>query len=358
MSRFQVFRESRPLALRLHGELPSHDIAWESWGRLNARRDNAVFVCAGISASSHARSHAGDPESGWWEEMVGPGLAIDTDRFFVVSCNWLGGCFGTTGPSSTEPGTGRPWRLRFPLLTLHDLGASVMRLLDGLGIVRLHATVGSSLGGMVVLALASDFPERVGRVVSISGTAWTRPGPLAIRHIQRSCILLDPAFRGGDYGPSDMPLAGLSIARQIGFTNYRSVAEWNVRFGRDREDGPHGFGADFAVETYLEHQGRKFAERYDPATYLYLSKAMDLFDLRSPGGGVSEALSAVPGPFFVIGVDSDLLFPPEEQKEISDAVVPGRAGSRFLLLTSLYGHDAFLKETDLFTPPLRDFLGA
>lgn len=352
---FRIHHETRPLETRLGGRLPSHEIAYETWGRLDAARANAVFVCAGISASSHVRSHEGNPDAGYWEEMVGPGLSIDTDRFFVLSCNWLGGCFGTTGPSSVDPATGRPFGRSFPLLTLHDLAASVVRLLDGLGIPALHATIGSSLGGMVALALGVDHPERAGRVASISGTAWTRPGALAIRYLQRACVLLDPGYGDGHYGDA-RPTNGLSIARQIGFTTYRSVAEWDERFRREREEGPHRFDADFAVERYLKHQGSKFAERYDPNSYLYLSKAMDLFDLRGPDGRLESGLARLRAASLVVGVDSDLLMPIEEQEEIAEALRGNHTRNRFVRLSSLYGHDAFLKETALFTPLLRSFL--
>jgi homoserine O-acetyltransferase len=356
MPPYAIHHERRPMRLRLGGELPEQEIAYETWGALDRSRSNAVFVGAGISASSHVRSHPGNPDPGYWEEMTGPGLAIDTDRFFVVSCNWLGGCFGTTGPASTDPRTGRPYGRHFPMLTLHDLGASVMRLLDGLGVPRLHATIGSSLGAMVSLAMGVDFPERAGRIASLSGTAWTRPGALAIRYLQRACVLLDPAYGDGGYGDAARPTAGLSIARQIGFTTYRSVAEWDERFRRERDPGPHSFGADFAVERYLLHQGAKFAERYDANSYLYLSKAMDLFDLRGEGGSLRKGLSALRAPSLVVGVDSDLLMPLEEQKEVAEALAGNHPGNRFVPLSSVYGHDAFLKETALFTPLLEEFL--
>lgn len=346
MPPYRVHHERKPLRLKLGGELPLHDIAYETWGRLDADASNAVFVSAGISASSHVRAGEDNPEPGYWDAMVGPGLAIDTDRFFVFSVNWLGGCFGTTGPASIDPRTGTRYGLSFPIVTMHDLGASAMRLAEALGVRRLHACVGSSLGAMVVLAMAIDFGERAGRIASLSGTAWTRPGALAIRYLQRRCVMLDPRWNGGRYvegggGPVD----GVSIARQIGFTTYRSMGEWDERFGRGRPPGPPDFAADYDVERYLDHQGLKFAERFDANSYLYLSKAMDLFDVR-------EAMRAIRQPMLVVGVDSDLLMPIEEQKEIADAV----PGARFVKLASIYGHDAFLKETALFTPPLKEFL--
>ncbi len=353
MAPLLVHKDARPLPLRLGGALPFHEIAYETWGTLGRERDNAVFVSAGISADAHVRSNDGNPAPGWWEEMVGPGLAVDTGRFFAFSTNWLGSCFGTTGPASRDPATGRAYGPRFPMITLHDLGASVVRLMDALGIERLHAAVGNSLGAMVVLAMAVDFPERAGRILHLSGTAWTRPGALAIRYLQRASVMLDPAWRGGDYYEGGGgPVTGLAVARQIGFTTYRSVAEWNERFERRRETGPHRFDADYEVETYLRHQGTKFAENYDPNSYLYLSKAMDLFDLRGEDGTLAAGLRAVGEPVLVVGIDSDLLMPIEEQEEIASAV----PGSTFVRLSSIYGHDAFLKETALFTPPVRDFL--
>ncbi|KAK7751151.1 Serine O-succinyltransferase [Diatrype stigma] len=279
----EVFRSAEPLLLDWGGRLPSFDLAYETWGTLNADRSNAILLHTGLSASSHARSTPRNPQPGWWEKFVGPGGCIDTDRYFVICTNVLGGCFGSTGPSSVDPADGRRYATRFPILTLEDMVRAQFRLLDHLGIGSLYASVGSSMGGMQSLAAGALFPERVGRVVSISGCARSHPYSIAMRHTQRQVLMMDPNWnRGFYYEPGRVPPhAGMKLAREIATVTYRSGPEWEQRFGRRRADPakPPALCPDFLIETYLDHAGEKFCLTYDPNSLLYVSKAMDLFDL-------------------------------------------------------------------------------
>ncbi|EFX01866.1 homoserine O-acetyltransferase [Grosmannia clavigera kw1407] len=274
-----------PLALDWGGVLREFDIAYETWGRLAADRSNAVLLHTGLSASSHARSSELNPAPGWWERFIGPGpgFALDTTRFFVICTNVLGGCYGSTGPSSIDPADGQRYATRFPILTLEDMVRAQFRLLDGLGIDRLHASVGASMGGMQSLAAGVLFPDRVGRIVSISGCARSHPYSIAMRHTQRQVLMMDPHWNRGFYYGYDRvpPHAGMKLARQIATVTYRSGPEWELRFGRRRADSrkPPALCPDFLIETYLDHAGEKFCLTYDPNSLLYVSKAMDLFDL-------------------------------------------------------------------------------
>lgn len=277
----QTFHCAEPLLLDWGGRLREFDIAYESWGRLNADRSNAVLLQTGLSASSHAHSTPENPQPGWWEKFIGPGLALDTDRFHVICTNVLGGCYGSTGPSSIDPADGNRYATRFPILTMHDMVRAQFRLLDHLGIAKLHASVGSSMGGMQSLAAGVLFPDRVGRIVSISGCARSHPYGIAMRHTQRQVLMMDPNWARGFYYGRVPPHAGMKLAREIATVTYRSGPEWELRFGRRRADPskPPALCPDFLIETYLDHAGEKFCLTYDPNSLLYVSKAMDLFDL-------------------------------------------------------------------------------
>ena len=253
---------------------------------LSPARDNAVLLHTGLSASSHARSHPRNPSPGWWEEFIGPGLAVDTNRYFVICSNLLGGCYGSTGPASTDPRDGRPYATDFPILTVGDMVRAQLALLDHLGIERLHASSGASLGGMQSLLLAALAPERVGRIVTISAALRSHPQSIALRFVQRQAVMADPDWRDGRYYGASFPHRGQKIAREIGTITYRSGPEWQDRFGRARgRDGPPRLDEDFEVERYLAHQGEKFCLQYDANSYLYISKAMDLFDLTDAARG-------------------------------------------------------------------------
>ncbi|KAL2919318.1 Serine O-succinyltransferase [Polyrhizophydium stewartii] len=365
---YEVFETSEPLEMRLGGRLDGFRIAYETWGTLNAARDNVVLLHTGLSASSHARSHAKNPHPGWWESFIGPGLSIDTNKFFVICTNVIGGCYGSTGPSSPDPSDGKPYATRFPILTIFDMVNAQFKLLDSLGIRRLHASVGSSMGGMQSLAAAAMFPDRVGKLVTISAAARSHPYSIAMRFAQRQVLMTDPNWNRGFYYSGVFPHVGMKLARQIATITYRSGPEWERRFGRIRAD-PSAyptFCADFLIETYLDHQSEKFCLTYDPNSLLYISKAMDMFDMSqlatrqdapvdaasSAGGpatweGTLKALTAgmstIQMPVLVLGAQSDILFPIWQQKEIADTLKrAGNSKVSYYELDALYGHDTFL----------------
>lgn len=279
--RHETFRSHELLLLDWGGVLPEFEIAYETWGTLNADKSNAILLHTGLSASSHAHSTKANSKPGWWEKFIGPGAPLDTDRYFVVCTNVIGGCFGSTGPSSIDPSDGKRYATRFPILTLDDMVRAQFRLLDSLGVSKLYASVGSSMGGMQSLAAGVLFPERVGKVVSISGCARSHPYSIAMRHTQRQVLMMDPNWARGFYYDSIPPHSGMKLAREIATVTYRSGPEWEMRFGRKRADPSKqpALCPDFLIETYLDHAGEKFSLDYDPNSLLYVSKAMDLFDL-------------------------------------------------------------------------------
>ncbi|KAJ4382542.1 Serine O-succinyltransferase [Neurospora sp. IMI 360204] len=273
----QTFHCDEPLLLDWSGMLPEFDIAYESWGEVNADKSNVILLHTGLSASSHAHSTSANPQPGWWEKFIGPGLALDTDKYHIICTNVIGGCYGSTGPSSIDPADGQRYATRFPILTLEDM----FRLLDNLGVKKLYASVGSSMGGMQALAAGVLFPERVGRIVSISGCARSHLYSIAMRHTQRQVLMMDPNWSRRFYYDNVPPHAGMKLAREIATITYRSGPEWELRFGRRRADPskPPALCSDFLIETYLDYAGEKFCFIYDPNSLLYVSKAMDLFDL-------------------------------------------------------------------------------
>jgi len=366
VSGYETFHSAEPFTCDWGGRLAEIDIAYETWGELSRARDNAVLLHTGLSASSHARSHEKNPHAGWWEEFIGPGQPLDTDRWFVICTNLLGGCYGSTGPASADPGTGEPYATDFPILTVRDMVTAQLQLLDHLGIERLHASVGASLGGMQSLMLAGLAPDRVGRLVSISAAARSHPQSIAMRFVQRQAVMADPDWRDGRYYGESFPHRGLRVAREIGTLTYRSGPEWMERFGRSRiKDDVPRLDEDFQVESYLAYQGDKFCLQYDPNSYLYISKAMDLFDMteeavgQAPGSGRAPTLlSDVACPALVVGVTSDILFPAWQQRELADLLdgVAPRVVHREL--ESPYGHDAFLIERRRLGPVIGSFLSS
>jgi homoserine O-acetyltransferase len=350
-----------PFAMRNGGSLPAVDIAYETWGEPTAARDNVVLLVTGLSPGAHARSSAADPSPGWWEEMVGPGQPIDTDRFHVICVNSLGSCHGSTGAASVDPRTGERYRLRFPVLAIEDIASAAHQALVALGFPRVRAVVGPSLGGMTALAYAILFPDAVDALVTISSAARATPFAIAIRSLQREAIRSDPAWHGGDYAPDEAPATGLRLARKLGLITYRSAREWRERFGRERvgvRDAQEGaFGVDFEIEAYLEQHARKFVGSFDANAYMYLSRAMDLFDVAEHGGSVEAGLARVHAKeVLVVGVETDFLFPLDQQEEIAAGL--RRDGRRvvFAPLPSIQGHDSFLVDMDRFCPVIADFM--
>ncbi|KAF1961923.1 homoserine acetyltransferase, partial [Byssothecium circinans] len=278
------FHSKQPILLDWGGILPEFNIAYETWGSLNKNKSNAILLYTGLSASSHAHSTESNPQPGWWEKFIGPGKPVDTNKYFVICTNVIGGCYGSTGPSSRDPANGQRYATRFPILTMEDMVRAQFRLLDNLGIEKLYASVGSSMGGMQSLASGVLFPGRVGRIVSISGCARSHPQTIAMRHIQRQVLIVlmtDPNWNRGFYYDNVPPHAGMKMARELATVTYRSGPEWEQRFGRRRADPsrPPALCPDFLIETYLDHAGEKWCLQYDANSLLYVSKAMDLFDL-------------------------------------------------------------------------------
>jgi len=473
VSGYQVYHHAQPYALDYGGHLPSFDLAYETWGALNAARDNVVLIHTGLSASSHAHSSAANPSEGWWEKFIGPGKAVDTNKFFVICTNVLGGCYGSTGPSSADPSDGRPYATRFPVLSIFDMVRAQFHLLDSLGIDKLYASVGSSMGGMQSVAAAHLEPERVGRVVSISATARSSPSSIAMRYAQRSVLMADPNWKRGFYYDDLPPHTGMKLARractplpspsnvfpplkcsfpltlyyssftEIATITYRSGPEWEQRFGLRRRDisapiaastdpsalaplpSPPVLCPDFLIETYLDHQGEQFCLKYDANSLIYVSKAMDLFDMsadaladlerrkqardagvapedalcplpdssagpskageavkpaaadRTPKPkqpaqfisslpsshaylpGLREGLSAHKVPTLVMGVQSDTLFPIEQQRELAECLkANGNDQVIFYELNQPWGHDTFLLDVNNIGRAVKGFLEA
>ncbi len=350
-----------PFALYRGGSLQAAHVAYESWGQLNAARDNAILLFTGLSPSAHAAATDTDPSPGWWQRMIGPDLALDTSRYFVICINSLGSCFGSTGPASINPATGERYGINFPELAVEDIASSAYAAVRTLGIERLYAVIGASLGGMSVIAFAAQFPHAARRLISISGSPAASPFAIALRSVQREAILRDPDWQGGHYAPEHPPRTGMRLARKLGTITYRSAAELRQRFGRERLEGTarnlSQFAPRFAIEGYLEAQAERFTRIFDANCYLYLSSAMDRFDLAEHGGSAAVALRSVTAEsVLVIGVDSDMLFPIQEQAAIAQAFKQSGVKTRFAPMSSLEGHDAFLVDIAGFSEQIRPFL--
>ncbi len=350
-----------PFYMRRGGVLQSPTIAYETWGELEGSGDNAILLFTGLSPSAHATSSPEDPSPGWWEEMVGPGRPIDTNRYFVICANSLGSCFGSTGPASTDPETDERYALSFPVLTLEDVAQSGYEVLRHLKIDRLHAVAGSSMGGMTALAFCLLYPGVSELLVAISSSMRALPFAIALRSLQREIVRKDPDWNGGDYELGSGPVSGMRLARKLGMITYRSAQEWERRFGRERvpaesqADDP--FDISFSVESYLQAHANKFTGQFDPNCYLYLSRAMDLFDVAEHGASIEAGLSNLDlRRALVIGVTTDILFPIHQQKELADALGKVVDDVQFTELNSIQGHDSFLVDMDRFRPVVCKFL--
>nr|WP_240645779.1 homoserine O-acetyltransferase [Georgenia sp. SYP-B2076] len=355
----RLFADLGALPLEAGGRLPHVRLAYETWGELNEAGDNAVLILHALTGDSHVTGHgppAGGADEGWWAQVVGPGRAIDTDRYFVVAPNVLGGCQGSTGPSSPAP-DGTPWGSRFPVLTVRDQVAAEIELADRLGIGRWSLVVGASMGGHRVLEWAVMAPERVGAIAVIASTAQTSAEQIAWAHTQLAAIRLDPGWLGGDYysaAPGRGPHVGLGLARQIAHTTYRSPAELDARFGRLPQHAEEPLaGGRYAVQSYLDHHAGKLAVRFDANSYLTLTQTMITHDLGRDRGGVEAALAQIEAEALVVAVDSDRLFFPAESERIAAAVA--RSGE-VAYVRSLNGHDGFLIEHDQVSALLGRFL--
>lgn len=351
------------------GALTQARMAYETWGDLDPQGSNAVLILTGLSPDAHVTSSDADPAPGWWEAMVGPGRAIDTDRWFVVCVNTLGSCKGSTGPASVDPASGMLRRLGFPPLSVEDCADAAAHVVRALGIDQLACLVGNSMGGMAALAFLHRHAGLARNHINICGAARALPFSIAIRSLQREAIRLDPNWNQGRYDEATYPESGMRMARKLGVITYRSALEWDGRFGRvrldsDRQDGDP-FGLEFEVESYLEAHARRFVRRFDPNCYLYLSRAMDWFDLGEhcharTGDSHGDTLAALASirlqRALVIGVQTDILFPLQQQEEIAEGLARGGGQVRFLPLESPQGHDAFLVDFERFAPAIRGFL--
>jgi homoserine O-acetyltransferase/O-succinyltransferase len=349
-----------PFPMWKGGALHQARIAYETWGTLNAARDNAILLFTGLSPPAHAAASDQDPSAGWWEGMIGPQRAIDTERYFVICVNSLGSCFGSSGPASIDPRTARPYRLSFPDLSVEDIARAGHAAVRSLGIARLDTVMGPSLGGMVVLAYAALVPGGARRLVCISGTTAAAPFAIALRSIQREIITSDPAWAGGNYAAEHPPSTGQRLARKLGTVTYRSAAEWQQRFGREpiRADMRHAgpFASEFAVQGYLETLAQRFVSAFDANCYLYLSRAMDRFDLTVHGEPAALFRRARLERALVIGVQSDLLFSVSEQEAVAGFLVSAGVRTHFAPLPCIEGHDAFLVDLATFGREIGAFL--
>jgi homoserine O-acetyltransferase len=347
-----------PFRLLNGGELQGGVIAYETWGRPNAARDNAILLFTGLSPSAHAASSAADPRPGWWDPVLGPGKAIDTDRWFVVCVNSLGSCFGSSGPASTNPATGRHYGLDFPALTVEDIASSGQAVVRSLGLTSLAAVAGASLGGMASLAFVALFPGFARNLISISGSDAASPFAIALRSVQREAIVSDPTWHAGRYALGRNPRNGMRLARKIGTITYRSAVEWQQRYGRSKSLKPQtsDFTGEFQVESYLESQAERFADSFDANCYLYLSRAMDRFDLMRHGGLDAVAAAAKLGSALIVGVETDMLFRIDEQARVAAGFERAGARTRLVRIDSPAGHDAFLADTAPFEAAIGAFL--
>jgi len=353
-------------ALRTEGgaELPGFRLAFETWGELNAARDNAVLVLHALTGDSHVRGPAmlGHATSGWWDDIVGSGAPIDTDRWFVVAPNMLGGCQGSTGPASIAP-DGYEWASRFPYLTIRDQVAAQVRLADALGIDTWAAVAGGSMGGMHALEWAVGQPDRVARVGILSAPPANTADQIALNSVQLEAIHIDPRFQRGEYydaADGDGPHRGLALARRMALLNYRSPTELNQRFQRSWQSSvsPLGRGGRFAVESYIDFHGNRFTRRFDANSYIRLVEAMNSHDIGRDRGGVESALARVTARALVLGIDSDRLFPIEGQHRIARGIPGALDGDRAVVISSDFGHDGFLIETAVVGAHLRRLLAA
>ncbi|MHB0913829.1 MAG: homoserine O-acetyltransferase MetX [Armatimonadota bacterium] len=336
-------------------------LAYETYGELSPRKDNAILICHALSGDAHVAGFNSEDEEkpGWWDVMVGPGKAFDTDKYFVICSNVIGGCKGSTGPSSIDPRTGQPYGLTFPVVTIKDMVDAQKVLVEHLGIERLLCAVGGSMGGMQVLQWVVSYPEMVRLAIPIATTSRLSAQAIAFDEVGRLAIMSDPGWMGGDYYGKNNPDRGLSIARMIGHITYLSDQSMHKKFGRELQDkGEYGydFVTDFQVESYLRYKGDSFVKRFDANAYLYITKAMDYFDLGQAYGSLSKALSRAISKFLVISFSSDWLFPTYQSKEIVTALRANNMEAVFTEVHSDYGHDAFLLETEQLTRLIGNFL--
>lgn len=354
----KVFRSDAPFKLESGVELPRVEIAYETYGTLNAAKDNAVLICHAFTGSSHPASHNPGEGFGWWEGMFGPGRAFDPAERYIICSNVIGSCYGSTGPRSTPPGESRAYGARFPVVTIGDMVAAQKLLIDALGIGRLRAVIGGSMGGMQAFHWGIRYPDRVRGCIPIAAAAALSPDGVAYHAVGRKAIMDDPEWRGGDYDPENPPLHGLAIARQLAHITYLNHEAMQRKFDRRVVDGTplgYGFDAEFEVENYLRYQGDTFVQRFDPNAYLYLSRAMDYYDLGS-SEPLEEVFAKIRARVFFVSYSTDGLFPVEDSRLTVRALKRAGVDTTAVELPSPNGHDSFLTETEALSPLVRDFI--
>ena len=352
-----------PDAMRLDSgaSLGPITLAYETYGELDAHKRNAILICHALSGDAHVAGwHSPDDRKpGWWDAMVGPGKGFDTSRYFVICPNCIGGCRGSTGPASTNPATGKPYGRGFPVVTMADMVRAQKALVDHLGIEKLLTVVGGSMGGMQVLEWAINYPDRLMSAIPVATTPRLTAQGIAFNVVGRQAILDDPDYRNGDYYGHQPPDRGLAVARMLGHITYLSDESMRQKFGRElrgRNGFSYDFDVDFEVESYLKYQGQSFTERFDANTYLYITRAMDYFDLAGKHGSLAEAFAAVQAHFLILAFSSDWLYPPYQSKEIVSALRANDVHFAYCEIPTDYGHDAFLLEKEQVGGVITDFL--
>ncbi len=349
------------LRLQSGATLRPFTLAYETYGTLNADRSNTILICHALSGDAHvAGQHSvHDRKPGWWDEAVGPGKAFDTDRYFVLCSNVIGGCSGSTGPSSINPETGRPYGLSFPVVTVADMVEAQRWLLDALDIPTILCATGGSMGGMQALQWAASYPDRLRSAIVLASTARTSAQTIALNEVPRQAIYADPNWNEGDYYGKEPPNAGLAVARMIGHITYLSEKSMREKFGRrlqERERYGYDFATEFEVESYLKYHGNRFTTRFDANSFLYITKAIDYFDMSLGRGDLAQAFTDVKAKFLVLSYSSDWLYPPEQSEELVRALLRNGIDASYVEIKSDYGHDAFLLEVERLGELTRDFL--
>ena len=359
---YYTFAEDVPMALDSGEHLGPITLAYETYGQLNAEKSNAILILHALSGDAHASScHSQTDENpGWWDDCIGPGKAFDTDRYYVICSNVVGGCRGSTGPGSIDPNTGIPYGLSLPVVTIADMVRAQIHLIDYLGIDKLLAAAGGSMGGMQVLQWVVSYPERLHAALPIATTARHSPMLIAFDEVGRQAIYADPNWNGGDYYDGPHPNAGLAVARMVGHITYLSEASMHHKFGRrlrEREVFGYDFDTDFEIESYLRYRGNKFTERFDANSYLYVTKSMDYFDLSNGHSDLATAFDKSTGiTYLVVSFTSDWLYPPYHSKELVGVLTASGADVSYCNVQSTWGHDAFLVEVETMTSLISNFL--
>jgi homoserine O-acetyltransferase len=357
-----TFAEKEPMRLDSGETLGPITLAYETYGRLNSDRSNAILILHALSGDAHAAGYHSfkNPKAGWWDDCIGPDKAFDTNKYFIICSNVVGGCQGSTGPSSLNPVTGKPYGLSLPVVTIGDMVRAQRYLIDYLGIEKLLALAGGSMGGMQVLQWTASYPERVRAALPLATTARHSPMLIAFSEVGRQAIYADPNWNGGDYYDKARPNAGLAVARMVGHITYLSEESMHQKFGRrlqERERFGYDFTTDFAIESYLRYNGNRFTERFDANSYLYVTKAMDYFDLSNDFGSLTNALArSADITYLVVSFTSDWLYPTYHSKELVSALTAVGADVTYCNLKSTWGHDAFLLEVETMTSLIGDFL--